>query len=72
VTTRKYGKLPRQIYPYMPDVYETVKRYTRVSPYVVIGEMFGISRQRAQQVVLQEKERQAKEAAVAIADTELP
>lgn len=57
--TRKYGHLPRQVYEMLPDQYEVLKKYVRISPYRVLGEMYGVSHQRIQQVILKERERQS-------------
>jgi hypothetical protein len=63
--TRYYGRLPRQLYEYLPTAYEVCKKYTPVSPYRVLGEMFGVSHQRMQQVILAERQRQEQELVVA-------
>jgi hypothetical protein len=61
MSKRKYGHLPRQIYPLLPDAYDVLKKYVRISPYRVLGEMFGMSHQRIQQVVIAEREKQNAE-----------
>lgn len=54
---KPYGRLPKEVRPYLPRLVDQLKAERVPYPYKFIAEVFNVSASRVQQVVLRERGR---------------